>query len=59
MTYQTKERGLIKVSIKFVGGVTMTELLMEEWLTIGFVLVGMVSRAQLQDIIKTLKNVFF
>jgi hypothetical protein len=25
MTYQMKEKGLIKVSIKFVGGVTMTE----------------------------------
>jgi hypothetical protein len=37
----------------------MTELLMEEWLTIVFVLVGTVSRAQLQDIEKTLKNVFF
>jgi hypothetical protein len=31
MTYQTKEKGLKKVSIEFVGGVTMTELLMEEW----------------------------
>jgi hypothetical protein len=37
----------------------MTELLMEEWLTIAFVLVGMVSRAQLRDIIKTFKNVIF
>jgi hypothetical protein len=59
MTYQMKEKGLIKVSIYFVGGVTMTELLMEEWETIAFVLVGMVSRAQLRDIVKTFKNVIF
>ncbi len=32
---------------------------MEEWFCIAFVLVGTVSRPQLWDIIKTLKNVFF
>jgi hypothetical protein len=32
MTYQIKDKGFIKVSIYFVGGVIMTELLMEEWL---------------------------
>jgi hypothetical protein len=35
----------------------MAELLMEEWLTIVFVLVGMVSIVQLWDIVKTLKKV--
>jgi hypothetical protein len=55
MTYQTKEKGLIKVSIKFVGGVTMTENLWKSGCCIAFVLVGTVSGVQLQDIKKLLK----
>jgi hypothetical protein len=33
MTEQTHEKGLLKATIEFVGGgVSLTELLMEEWL---------------------------
>ncbi len=59
MTYQTKEKGLIKVSIKFSGGSIWQNNLWRSGCCIAFVFVETVSRAQLWTWIKTRNFVTF